>query len=58
MTTPPPKASPSKSITRATAQPADARAQSVTSPARNERAADAFTTSDFLVTNLRPDLLD
>jgi len=58
ITTPPTKASSSKSGTRATAQPADARTQSAANPARNERAANAFTTSDFLVTNLRPDLLD
>jgi len=57
-TTPPSKASPSKPITRATAQPANTRSQGMTSPDRNECAADAFAASDFLVTNLRPDLLD
>lgn len=58
MPTAAPKGSSSQSITRATAQPTDARARSVSTPARNERAADAFIPADFLVTNLRPDLLD
>jgi len=51
-------ASPGKPTTRDAARPADAQVQRMTSPARNECAADALAASDFLITNLRPDLLN
>jgi|GEM_PF-843729 len=47
-----------KPTTRDAARPANAQVQSMTSPARNEYDDVVLAASDFLITNLRPDLLD